>query len=180
MEKLILEKLKEIELANDIKILFAVESGSRAWGFPSKDSDYDIRFVYTHRKEWYLNLWEQKDTIQFMTDEDLDGVGWDLKKALQLLSKSNASFLGWLFSPIVYKADSEFLKEMKNLAHASFKPIAAYYHYNSMNKKYLENVESRNFTIKQFFYALRTVLCCLLYTSPSPRDGATSRMPSSA
>jgi len=159
MEILILEKLKSIEKEYDIEILFAVESGSRAWGFPSEDSDYDIRFVYKHKASWYLNLWEQKDTIQFMTHENFDGVGWDLKKALKLLSKSNASFLEWLFSPIIYKVTPLFLEEMKSLATEFFNPISTYYHYHSMNKRYLENVNNGCFTIKQFFYALRTALC---------------------
>lgn len=101
MKTQILKKLKEIEESKQVEILFAVESGSRAWGFPSPDSDYDIRFVYKHSKDWYLNLWEQKDTIEFMTEDDLDGSGWDVRKALKLLAKSNASFTDWLFSPIV-------------------------------------------------------------------------------
>ena len=114
MKTKIRNKLSEIERDKNIEILFAVESGSRAWGFASPDSDYDIRFVYKHKKEWYLNLWEQKDSIQFMTDNDLlDGSGWDVRKALRLLAKSNASFTGWLFSPIVYRADNAFLNEMK-------------------------------------------------------------------
>ena len=112
MKTKILEKLKAIEREKNIEILFAVESGSRAWGFASPDSDYDIRFVYKHKKDWYLNLWETKDTIEFMTEEDLDGSGWDIRKALKLLAKSNASFTGWLFSPIVYRAESSFLEEI--------------------------------------------------------------------
>lgn len=115
MRKEILNKLKQIEQDKSIEILFAVESGSRAWGFASPDSDYDIRFVYKHSKDWYLNLWEQTDTIQFITEDDLDGSGWDIRKALRLLAKSNASFTGWLFSPIVYRADSDFLNEIKKL-----------------------------------------------------------------
>ena len=91
MKTKILEKLASLEREHDIEILFAVESGSRAWGFASPDSDYDIRFVYKHKKDWYLNLWEQKDTIQFLTDNDLlDGSGWDVRKALRLIAKSNA------------------------------------------------------------------------------------------
>ena len=101
MRKEILNKLKAIAQDKNIEILFAVESGSRAWGFASPNSDYDIRFVYRHKSECYLNLWEKKDTIQFMTEGDLDGSGWDVRKTLKLLAKSNASFLGWLFSSIL-------------------------------------------------------------------------------
>lgn len=159
MEKRILEKLTAIEKENDIDILFAVESGSRAWGFASPDSDYDIRFVYKYKKEWYLNLWEQKDTINFMTDDDLDGVGWDLRKALKLLSKSNASFTGWLFSPVIYKEDASFLEALKTLAKDNFNPIAGFYHFNSMNKGFEETLGTEEMTLKSFFYTIRTALC---------------------
>jgi hypothetical protein len=159
MEKKILEYLVNLEREKDIEILFAVESGSRAWGFASPDSDYDIRFVYKHKREWYLNLWEQKDSIQFMTDDDLDGSGWDIRKALQLLSKSNASFLGWLFSPVIYRAEEIFFKEIKELANLNFNSVSGFYHYHSMNKNFEEKLGTPEMTIKSFFYAIRTALC---------------------
>lgn len=160
MKTKILEKLSEIERDKNIDILFAVESGSRAWGFESPDSDYDIRFVYKHKKEWYLNLWDQKDTIEFMTDNDLlDGSGWELRKALKLLAKSNASFLGWLFSPIVYRSDERFLNEIKTLAHENFNPVSGFYHYHSMSKGFEETLNTDEMTLKSFFYAIRTALC---------------------
>lgn len=159
METKILEKLKKIEREKEIEILFAVESGSRAWGFASPDSDYDIRFVYKHKKEWYLNLWEQKDTIEFMTAEDLDGSGWEFKKALKLLAKSNASFTGWLFSPIVYRANEEVLEGIKNLAINSFNPIAGFHHFYAMSKRFEETLGTEETTLKSFFYAIRTALC---------------------
>ena len=160
MKTKILNKLSEIERQRHIEILFAVESGSRAWGFASPDSDYDIRFVYRHKKEWYLNLWEQKDTIQFMTDNDLlDGSGWDLRKALRLLAKSNASFTGWLFSPIVYRANDKFLRALRQVAQANFNPVSGFYHFHSMNKNFEDNLGSQDMTLKGFFYAIRTALC---------------------
>lgn len=159
MKTKIIEKLSQIEKDRNIEILFAVESGSRAWGFESPDSDYDIRFVYRHKKEWYLNLWEQKDTIEFMTEDDLDGSGWEFRKALKLLAKSNASFLGWLFSPIVYRADEDFLKEIKVLAENNFNPVSGFYHYHSMSKGFFETLDTNKMTLKSFFYAIRTALC---------------------
>ena len=159
MKTRILEKLNEIERDNNIEILFAVESGSRAWGFASPDSDYDIRFVYKHKTDWYLNLWEQKDTIQFMTEDELDGAGWDIRKALKLLSKSNASLLGWLFSPIVYRSSGTFLEEMKTVATNNFNPVAGFFHYHSMNKNFEETLGSDAMTLKSYFYAIRTALC---------------------
>lgn len=160
METKILEKLLAIEKDKNIEILFAVESGSRAWGFESPDSDYDIRFVYKHKKDWYLNLWEQKETIEFMTDNDLlDGSGWEFRKALKLLVKSNASFLGWLFSPIIYRADNGFLEDIKAIANNNFNPVSGFYHYHSMSKGFEETLNTDKMTLKSFFYAIRTALC---------------------
>ncbi len=159
MKTKILNKLSEIERDKNIEILFAVESGSRAWGFASPDSDYDIRFVYKHKKDWYLNLWEQADTIQFMTEDDLDGSGWDVRKALRLLAKSNASFTGWLFSQIVYRANDDFLNEIKKVANTNFNPVSGFYHFHSMNKGFEETLDSDKMTLKSFFYTIRTALC---------------------
>lgn len=159
METKIIQKLKEVEREHQVEVLFAIESGSRAWGFASPDSDYDIRFVYRHKKDWYLNLWEQKDTIQFMTEDDLDGSGWDIRKALLLLSKTNASFLGWLFSPVVYSEKEGMLEEFRKLAIENFNPVAAFYHYHSMNKGFDEVLSKKQVNIKRFFYFFRTALC---------------------
>lgn len=159
MKDQILNKLREIEVERNVEILFAVESGSRAWGFESPDSDYDIRFVYKRERDHYLSLWQSKDTIQFMTEDDLDGSGWDLKKASVLLAKSNASFLGWLFSPIIYMNNGNTLEKMKKLAQENFNPVSGFYHFHSMNKGFYEQLESGDIGIKAFFYATRTALC---------------------
>ena len=159
MKDRIIHKLKETEKEYDVEILFAVESGSRAWGFASPDSDFDIRFVYKRNKDWYLNLWEQKDTIQFMTEDDLDGSGWDLRKALLLLAKGNASFLGWLFSPVVYLDNNGVLDGLKKLAQENFKPVSVFHHYHSMNRGFNEVLNKREVNLKHFFYFVRTALC---------------------
>lgn len=159
MKTRILEKLAEIEQKHNIEILFAVESGSRAWGFASPDSDFDIRFVFKRKLDDYLSLWESKDTIQFMTEDDLDGSGWDLRKALGLLSKSNASFLGWLFSPVIYINRGSALDEMRSLAKHNFSSVSGFYHYHSMNKGFDELLGSEEMTLKSYFYAIRTALC---------------------
>lgn len=161
MKDRIVNKLREVEKENNIEILFAVESGSRAWGFASPDSDYDVRFVYRKKKEEYLSLWESKDTIEFMTEDDLDGSGWDLKKATTLLAKSNASLLGWLFSPIIYIDNGKTLNAMKALATENFIPVSGFYHYHSMNKGFYEQIrmENGNMNLKTFFYAARTSFC---------------------
>ncbi|WP_281635619.1 nucleotidyltransferase domain-containing protein [Flavobacterium marginilacus] len=158
MEKKILDKLKEIEIQKDVEILFACESGSRAWGFASPDSDYDIRFIYKNKPEYYLSLWEKPDVIEFMTEDDLDGSGWDLRKAVKLLAKSNAPLLEWLYSPVVYFENEVFAKQMRELATACFSPIAILHHYLGTTKNFMEVCEMEEVKLKSYFYALRTAL----------------------
>lgn len=153
------KKLEQLSQTNEIEILFAVESGSRAWGFASPDSDYDIRFVFKHKSEWYLNLWEQKDTLEFMTKEDLDGSGWDIKKTCKLMAKSNVSVFEWLFSPIVYQSNEIILKELQTIAQYQFNPVAGFYHYHSMSQRFESSFTDNSMTLKHFFYALRSTLC---------------------
>ncbi|MBS4161445.1 nucleotidyltransferase domain-containing protein, partial [Klebsiella pneumoniae] len=102
MNQRINEELANIENMNHVKILFAVESGSRAWGFPSQDSDYDVRFIYVHQKDWYLSIDEKRDVIERPIHESLDISGWELTKALRLFRKSNPPLLEWLSSEMVY------------------------------------------------------------------------------
>ncbi len=158
MKEKILQKLKEIEKEKNIKILFAVESGSRAWGFASPDSDYDIRFIYKHEPDYYLSLWEKPDVIEFMTHDDLDGSGWDIAKALKLLAKSNAPLIEWLFSPVIYYQDATFIQQMQALAKDCFSPIATLHHYLGTTKKFMDVCEAPEVKLKSYFYALRTAL----------------------
>lgn len=102
MQDIILDKLSAIEKENNIKILYAIESGSRGWGFASKDSDYDVRFIYTHPTDWYLSIEDKKDFIEVPIDDLLDINGWDIRKSLQQYKKSNPTLMEWLSSPIVY------------------------------------------------------------------------------
>ena len=107
IKELIKEKLEEIERDKNVKIIHAVESGSRAWGFASPDSDYDVRFIYVCQKNDYLKLETVKDTIDWELDEILDINGWDVRKILQHFHKSNATVFEWANSPIVYKTTDE-------------------------------------------------------------------------
>ena len=108
MLDIINKKLKEIEEKENIKILLAVESGSRAWGFASSDSDYDVRFIYVRNQKEYLRLNDIRDVIEWQLDETLDINGWDIKKALLLLKKSNPTLFEWWNSPIIYKKNDVF------------------------------------------------------------------------
>ncbi|WP_445711843.1 nucleotidyltransferase domain-containing protein [Flavobacterium sp.] len=158
MKDKILAKLQETAKEKNVELLFAVESGSRAWGFASPDSDYDIRFIYKHDLDYYLSIFEKPDVIEFMTADDLDGSGWDLRKTVRLLAKSNASLLEWLHSPIVYYENEVFMQQMKTLAENCFSPIACMYHYLGTTKNFMDVCEQEEVNLKSYFYALRTAL----------------------
>ena len=128
------KELLRLESENEIKILLAVESGSRAWGFASEDSDWDVRYIYIHRLEWYLKIDEQKDSQEEILPNDLDLSGWELKKALRLFRKSNPPMLEWLRSPIVYLEQFSTAQKLRELSVTYFNPKSCMYHYLSMAK----------------------------------------------
>ena len=103
IKKKILDKLEEIETRENVRVLYAVESGSRAWGVESPDSDYDVRFIYLRPKDDYLRLDEIRDVIEWQLDDILDINGWDIKKTLIQFHKGNATLFEWANSPVVYK-----------------------------------------------------------------------------
>lgn len=153
--------LNQIEDEYKVKILYACETGSRAWGFPSPDSDYDIRFIYMHERDWYLSLSEKKDTIEFMLNEELDITGWDLKKSLILLKKSNAALVERFQSPIEYFAKPGFKGDFKKLIQEYYSPTAVFYHHYSLAKKFLEDIKDREtLKLKKYFYFIRSLLSC--------------------
>ncbi|MBP9997315.1 MAG: nucleotidyltransferase domain-containing protein [Lachnospiraceae bacterium] len=158
MRDIIIEKLKEIEEKENVRIIAAIESGSRAWGFESPNSDYDVRFIYVRTLEDYLKLEKTKDVIEWQLDDVLDINGWDLKKALQLMHDSNPSIFEWCASPIIYR-DSESFKELKALRQEYYSRKKNLYHYwhmaNNNNQAYLQGEEVR---IKKYFYVIRPLL----------------------
>lgn len=161
MQEIIVEKLNEIEEKENVKILFAVESGSRAWGFPSKDSDYDVRFVYIRPIEWYLSIEQKRDVLEYPINDLLDISGWDIRKALHLFRKSNPPLMEWLRSPILYSEQFSFLKKLKELSNEYFLPKASIYHYLHMaNGNYREYLKGSEVKIKKYFYVLRPILAC--------------------
>lgn len=162
MRDTIQEKLKQLELTNHIRILFACESGSRAWGFPSPDSDYDVRFVYAHPEDWYLSIAEKHDVVELPVNEVLDINGWDLRKAIRLAAKSNAVIFEWIQSPVVYQSNPEFIAGFMAIAPECFSPIAAMHHYLSQaKKKYEECTADETVKLKRYMYCLRAVLSAL-------------------
>ena len=160
MEELIKSKLREIEVRENIQILHCIESGSRAWGFASPDSDYDVRFIYVRHKEFYLRLDKTRDVIEWQLDDTLDINGWDVSKALQLLYKSNPTLLEWNSSPIVYKTTDEW-KTISSVINNYFVAKSGLYHYLSTAKSnYREYLKGETVRLKKYFYVLRPLLAC--------------------
>ena len=160
IKEVIKEKLSEIEKCEGVKILHCVESGSRVWGFPSPDSDYDVRFIYVRQKEHYLRLDKTRDVIEWQLDETLDISGWDLQKMLRLLYKSNPTVFEWKNSPIVYKTTEEW-KRIADIIDEYFSIKSGIYHYLHMaQSNYAEYLKGERVRLKKYFYVLRPVLAC--------------------
>lgn len=155
----IMASMVAIEARHNVTILFACESGSRGWGFASPDSDYDVRFIYVNRLPWYLTVSQGRDVIEEPISGDLDINGWDLRKALQLLRKSNPTLLEWLRSPIVYREDAQVAARLKALAEDGFSAVSGYNHYVSMAKRNLrEHLYADEVRYKKYLYVLRPLL----------------------
>lgn len=153
--------LATIEARHKIKILYACETGSRAWGFPSPDSDYDVRFLYIHEPDWYLSLNEQKDTVEFV-EGDWDITGWDLRKSLLLLKKSNAALIERFQSPIVYKDKTGFRSDFHKLVEEHYNPVAVFYHYHSLSSNFWNDMkDEKEVKLKALMYVVRSMLCCV-------------------
>ncbi len=161
MIKIIKKELNAIEEEFDIVIFYACESGSRAWGFESLDSDYDIRFLYYHDLDWYLSLKDKRDVIKKLVNEKIDINGWELRKALKLMRKSNPPLLEWFQSPIIYKEKKEVSKILKNIFPKYYSPRNCYYHYLHMAQgNFREYLKGDEVWVKKYFYVLRPILAC--------------------
>jgi predicted nucleotidyltransferase len=155
------DKLSETERLNGVRILYACESGSRAWGFTSTDSDYDVRFIYAASQNDYLSINERRDTIDLPVNEVLDVNGWDLRKALRLFEKSNVPLYEWLQSPIVYRENVDFTRQIKPLMRQCFSLRKGMHHYLGMAKNAFSDLQSEEVRIKRYFYCLRPLLAGL-------------------
>ncbi|OQP58369.1 nucleotidyltransferase domain-containing protein [Niastella populi] len=159
MKQLITNKLAEVEKENGIKILFSCESGSRGWGFPSPDSDYDVRFIYVRPYRYYLSVMERADDLNFAINGDLDMYGWDLRKVLQLTRKSNVTPFEWLQSPIIYRQEPGFKEELWALCQHYFGRRSNIHHYLGIAQGALAGIANGNeIAIKKLFYVLRPLL----------------------
>jgi predicted nucleotidyltransferase len=171
MQKIIAQKLNEAEKSENIRILYAVESGSRAWGFASPDSDYDVRFIYVRPLEYYLKLEQTKDVLDLQLDQTLDINGWDLQKALRLLRSSNPTVFEWANSPLCYKTSAEW-RSVNDIIPLYFSVNAGFHHYYNMaSGNYREYLKGDEVKAKKYLYVLRPILACkwiLREGSPPP------------
>lgn len=161
MRDTIRQQLKQIEQEEQVRIIYACESGSRAWGFPSQDSDYDVRFLYVRPLEWYLSIEDKRDVIERPISDQLDINGWDLRKALKLFRKSNPPLLEWLQSPIQYDEQYNVAQHIRALSPLTFSPKSCMYHYLNMAKgNFRDYLQGEQVKIKKYFYVLRPLLAC--------------------
>lgn len=172
METIIKNKLIQIEKEKEIRILYSNESGSRAWGFPSPDSDYDVRFIYMHKMNNYFSLTDKKDHLDFPLSEELDIYGWDIKKVLKLILKSNTTPFEWLQSPIVYQSESTFSKDLWELCPHYFNARKNALHYLGIAHSAIKTIEEGELVkIKKLFYILRPLFAakwCIEKNSIAP------------
>ena len=172
MRPRIQQSLCDIEEKCGVRILYACESGSRAWGFESLNSDYDVRFIYVHPLDWYLSVTDKKDVIETPMDDNLDVNGWDIRKSLSLLRRSNSVLLEWLSSPIKYREDDLAVRPLLELGRKAFVPTLSCRHYLGMARRSMAGCQAdEKVKMKSYLYAVRPVLCCrwiVTYQSPAP------------
>lgn len=150
--------LAQIEEREQVRVCLAVESGSRAWGFPSRDSDFDVRFIYAHHRDWYLSIEDRRDVIERPLTDMIDLAGWDLRKALQLFRKSNPPLLEWLQCPIVYVDRGTLAARLRALSPRFFSPEASFFHYLHMARgNFREYLQGQNVWRKKYLYVLRPI-----------------------
>jgi len=155
------EKLRGIERQENVCIFYACESGSRAWGFPSADSDYDVRFLYIHPRDWYLSIEDRRDVVERPLVENIDLSGWEIRKALRLFRKSNPPLLEWLRSPIVYQQKFSVADKLRNLMPTFYSPRNCFHHYLHMAEgNFREYLHGETVRVKKYFYVLRPLLGC--------------------
>lgn len=157
----IMRRLAAVEEKERVRILLAIESGSRAWGFASPNSDFDVRFIYARPQDWYLavDLEDKRDVIEYPIVDDIDLNGWDIRKALQLFWRSNPAVIEWIQSPINYIDQGGFKAGMQELLDSVYTLEKGIYHYRSMAKtNYRGYLMAEMVPLKKYFYVLRPLL----------------------
>ena len=168
----ILRRVRATEAEHRVQVLLAVESGSRAWGFESPNSDFDARFIYVHERDWYLSIDDKRDVIEYPIVDDIDLNGWELRKALRLFRNSNPAFVEWVQSPIVYLEHGPFAAACRSLLSAVYSCQRGIHHYRSMAKtNYRGYLREDMVPLKKYFYVLRPLLSVRwleAYACPAP------------
>lgn len=170
----ILSRIQRAENEHGVRVLLAIESGSRAWGFESPNSDYDARFIYAHDPDWYLsvNLEDKRDVIEYPIVDEIDLNGWDVRKALHLFARSNPAFVEWIQSPIVYLERGSFAARVRHLLPSVYSCARGVHHYRSMAKtNYQGYLRADLVPLKKYFYVLRPLLSARWlekYGNPAP------------
>lgn len=158
--------LDDVVHQQDCRLLFACESGSRAWGVPSPESDFDVRFIYAHPMKWYLSIEDRRDTIEMVYPDDIDIAGWELRKSLRLFSTCNMPLNEQIQSPIVYDGDERFQKRLRELIPVYFNKKRAIFHYLKIAEQAMtQGMQGLSIGINRFFYVLRPLLACEWITS---------------
>jgi len=159
MQTIILNKLADIAAEHDVRLFFACESGSRGWSFPSPDSDYDVRFIYVRPMNAYLSVAGCDDQMCFDIKDELDFLGWDIRKVLRLILNSNITPFEWLQSPVIYMQKAGFKEELWALCEQFFSRRSHIHHYLGIARSALLTASDNNeITIKKLFYVLRPLL----------------------
>jgi uncharacterized protein len=168
----ILRRIHAAEAEHRVQVVLAVESGSRAWGFESPNSDFDARFIYVHRRDWYLSIDDRRDVIEYPIVDDIDLNGWELRKSLRLFRVSNPAFVEWIQSPIVYLEHGPFAAACRDLLPALYSWQRGINHYRSMAKtNYRGYLRQDLVPLKKYFYVLRPLLSVRwleAYRRPAP------------
>lgn len=155
------ELLHQVEAEQNLSVIYGLESGSRAWGFESQNSDYDVRFLYVRPVDWYLSIEKRDDVLELGTSQDIDLSGWDLRKALLFLRQSHPVLLEWLRSPVVYIERPEIIQQMREIGEEFFAPRASVHHYIGWAERILHRYfQHSDLAAKRYFYVMRPVLCC--------------------
>lgn len=156
----VMRRLADISRAHDVRLLLAVESGSRAWGFHSPDSDFDARFLYVRSEDAYLSLEQPRDVIETPIEGLYDVNGWDLSKALRLMIKGNSVVQEWLASPLVYLTAPGFVEALMPVARAWRSAYAdAHHYYGLLSSQRSRHIEGRSqVNLKKYFYVVRPAI----------------------
>ena len=160
VHSVIVGHLENLMQQHGCRLLFAGESGSRAWGLQSPDSDYDVRYIYTHPPHWYLSIEDRRDTIETVFPDDIDIAGYELRKALRLFSACNIPLNEQIQNPASYGGDADFSERFRALIPTYFNKKRALFHYVNIAAQTMSQVQGLSIGLHRVFYIIRPLLAC--------------------